>query len=591
MENFDFEKKKIIKGNKTSQRYFNGQRQIWFILIISIGFLIVLPFKVKAASLYFSPSSGSYNIGQSFSVAVYVSTSNQVMNAASGVVSFPPDKLEVVSLSKNESIFNIWIQEPSFSNTNGTINFEGIVLNPGFASTGKIITINFKVKGKGTALLTFSSGAVLANDGQGTNILEKLGNASFFLGETSFVPESTTSSEIQETPLAPQVFSPTHSDPLKWYNNPNPKFQWLIPEDVIAVRVSYNQLPKFEPSNVYSPPISEKQLENVRDGIWYFHVQFKNKKGWGGISHFRFQIDTEKPIKFDIREIEREDHTNPKVKFIFDSYDKLSGIDYYEVQIDNGNSQVWRDDGNGIFETPTLGPGKHMLLAKVFDKAGNFLANSSEFTIEPLESPKIIHYPQKLNPGEFLVVKGSTYPNVHVMIWLQREKDEPHNYSVNSDNSGSFTFVAEEKLKEGIYKLWAEVIDERGARSLPTEKMTIIVEQPSILKIGAQVITILAIIVPLVALIIFLLILIFYGWQKLSSLRKRIRKESKEAKQALSQAFNALKLEIEKQIAELDGKPGLRGKEKKICNNLKRALDVSEKFIGKEVEDIEKELN
>ena len=265
-------------------------------------------------------------------------------------------------------------------------------------------------------------------------------------------------------------------------------------------------------------------------------------------------------------------------------------MDYYKVQIDDGSPQAWRDDGSGVFETPALGPGKPTLIAKVFDKAGNSLANSAEFTIEALKSPTIIDYPKTLASGEVLIVKGTTYPNAQVVIWLQKEKDEPQSQIVKSDDGGNFTFVAEEKLKDGIYKLWAEVIDMRGARSKPTEKITIVVEQPAILKIGTQAVTILAIIVPFVALIILLLALIWYGWHKFSSFRKRIRKETKETEQALHQAFNALKEETEERIAELDGKPGLSEREKRVCNNLKKALKISEKFIGKEIEDIEKEM-
>jgi hypothetical protein len=55
-------------------------------------------------------------------------------------------------------------------------------------------------------------------------------------------------------------------------------------------------------------------------------------------------------------------------------------------------------------------------------------------------------------------------------------------------------------------------------------------------------------------------------------------------------AFKALREEVGEQIECLDGKPGLREDEKKIRDKLKEALDVSEKFIGKEIEDIEKEL-
>jgi len=514
------------------------------------------------------------------------------MNAASGVISFPSDKLEVTSLSKTGSIFSLWVQEPTFSNTAGTVNFEGIVLNPGFiGSSGKAITITFRAKAAGNAPLTFSSGAVLANDGQGTNILASLGNASFSLGIAGpAAPEAETPPAVVRTPAAPQISSPTHPDPNKWYAVNDAKFTWPLSSGITGVRLLVGKIPNAVPTVIYIPAVNSRELPDLADGIWYFHVRLQNNAGWGGISHFRFQIDTEKPSRFDIREIERKDPTDPRVKFIFDSRDETSGVDYYEVQIDDGSSQAWRDDGSGVFETPALGPGKHTLIAKVFDKAGNSLANSAEFTIEALKSPTITDYPKTLASGEVLIVKGTTYPNAQAVIWLQKEKDEPQSQIVKSDDGGNFTFVAEEKLKDGIYKLWAEVIDARGARSKPTEKTTIVVEQPAILKIGTRAVTFLAIIIPLIALIIVLLALIWYGWHKFSSFRKKIRKETKEAEQSLHQAFKALKEETEEQVAKLDGKPDLSDREKKICDELKKALKISEKFIGKEIKDIEKEI-
>jgi hypothetical protein len=135
---------------------------------------------VFAASLYFSPASGSRTVGGSLSVEVYVSSQDQAINAASGEISFPEDKLAVTSLSKSGSILNVWVKDPSYSNSQGTVNFEGVVLNPGYSGeNGEIITVVFKVKAAGTAALSFSSGSVLANDGSGTSILSSLGTASF----------------------------------------------------------------------------------------------------------------------------------------------------------------------------------------------------------------------------------------------------------------------------------------------------------------------------------------------------------------------------------------------------------------------------
>ena len=77
-------------------------------ILISFVFVavvfIALSSTASAATLYFSPSSGSYTVGTTLSVSVYVSSTDQAMNAASGIISFPQDKLEVTSLSKSGSI-------------------------------------------------------------------------------------------------------------------------------------------------------------------------------------------------------------------------------------------------------------------------------------------------------------------------------------------------------------------------------------------------------------------------------------------------------------------------------------------------------
>lgn len=137
-------------------------------------------------------------MGERLPIGIYVQSTDNVLNAVSGVVSFPKDKLEVASVSKQKSIITFWVQGPSFLNNAGTISFEGIVFNPGYrGERGEIVTINFKVKKEGEATLKFSSGSALANDGLGTNILKDLGVAKFsFIAPLSPIPEVTDVPEI-----------------------------------------------------------------------------------------------------------------------------------------------------------------------------------------------------------------------------------------------------------------------------------------------------------------------------------------------------------------------------------------------------------
>ncbi len=359
------------------------------------------------------------------------------------------------------------------------------------------------------------------------------------------------------------------------------------------------------PTVTYIPAINSRELDKLEDGIWYFSVRLRNDAGWGSISRFRFQIDTEKPTRFDISEIERRDLTDPHAKFIFDASDKTSGIDHYEVQIGNESPHVWRDDpegqqaaygagGSHRYEISALGPGKYTLIAKAVDKAGNSLAGSAEFVIEPLNSPTIAEYPKELQSGELLTIHGSTYPNSTVTIWLQKEKDDPKSFTVQSDRDGNFTFTADGKLGDGIYRLWAEVGDERGAKSLPSEKITIAIAKQAILRVGSWAVSFLAVVVPLAALVILLLFVVWYGWHKLFLFRKKLKKEVREAESALHKAFDALKEAIREQIKLLEKaktKRQLTEEEEKIIARLKKDLDDAEKFVKKEIDDIAREVS
>jgi len=152
----------------------------------------LFPVVTFAASLTFSPQSGTYTAGSKITVNVYVSSADQSMNAVSGTLSFPTDLLSVSSISKSSSIISLWTIEPNFSNNAGSVNFEGIVLNPGFiGSNGKIISVTFTARSVGTANIAFNSGSVLANDGTGTSLPTTLGKAQFTI--IPGAPQTTTS--------------------------------------------------------------------------------------------------------------------------------------------------------------------------------------------------------------------------------------------------------------------------------------------------------------------------------------------------------------------------------------------------------------
>ena len=593
----------------------NTRSFLEFFLFLSVCALLALYFNVsaaQAASLYFSPSSGFYNVGNIFSVGVYVSSVGQSMNAAQGTVSFPIDKLEVISISKAGSVISFWVQEPQYINSEGTVRFEGIVPNPGFmGANGKIISINFRAKDSGSANLKIVKGSVLANDGQGTQILESAGEAVFSLDLKSLSPasESTTISQTAGTPAAPKISSLTHPDPDKWYSNKNPKFTWSIPSDVSAIRILYNKFPSTAPIVQYKPPIAEKVLEDIADDQWYFHAQLQNDNGWGSVSHFRFQIDTQPPAPFKIKFIDGPETDNPKPAISFFTTDSLSGVDYYSVKIGDGD---FFNISSGLvseaepYVLPRQFPGKHTVLVKVVDKAGNYIIDSVELITKPIPAPIITDYPKQIVEGNPLIISGKAVPNSTIILFLKSADSKILSQETKSDKNGFFSLVwqikekdSREAITENIfnfsfkdksYSLWAEAIDERGALSEKSATHTLVIKRGLLETFLTTSLAYLVIIVSTLAIVLLIIYLIMHFWRKCVELRKRIKKESQEPETAISEYFGVLLKNIRSYLRSLEGaktRKELLRRNKEIIDQIKNDLDSIEILILKEIKDLE----
>jgi len=141
---------------------------IFLLVFISLFFTN----KIEAASLLLQPTASTISVGNIVSIKIIVNTQSQVINNAEATIQFPTDLLEVISTTKSSSIFNLWVEEPSFSNSTGRVTFNGGVPTPGFnGSNGYVATVTFKARKQGTASVIFTDGAVRANDGLGTDVL------------------------------------------------------------------------------------------------------------------------------------------------------------------------------------------------------------------------------------------------------------------------------------------------------------------------------------------------------------------------------------------------------------------------------------
>ncbi len=566
------------------------KKYIYSISIILLFFILPVA-KSEGASLYLSPASGEYSVSSSFSVAVKINSSNSAINVVDATISYPANLLEVKSISKSGSMLKLWTKEPVFSNSSGTISFSGGVTAPGFTGIGTGLVINFVAKKEGQAQVSFSSGAVLAADGKGTDVLAGFGNAKFNIKPGSSVAPAPVPSA--KTPSAPMIYSSTHSDPNQWYNDSGPKFSWSMKRDITGVSFLINDKPSSSPGFISDGVISEKQFENIEDGVWYFHLRLKNSNGWGAISHFKFSIDTKTPTDFTMEFSSKEEMLEQGLKIKFLVNDDLSGINRFEVKVDNNETIIFSDNESRIYDLPILDPEKHSIAVKVFDNAENFIADFKELEIEALDPPEIKEYSSELKTGSFLVVKGSTYPNSDLTIWIQKDKEMTISYEIKSDDLGSFMFISDSKMEIGRYKLRTEAVNELGLKTSRSKEIFILVQESDLSKLKSTIQDLIVIISIFVTFILLLVLIIILVDRKIKTSRKKIKKEVHEAEDALEKAFNALYKDMVEQLESLEkisSKRELNKEEKEIRRKFKNNLKVAKKFIKKEIEDIEKEI-
>ncbi|KPJ56948.1 hypothetical protein AMJ49_03485 [Parcubacteria bacterium DG_74_2] len=383
-------------------RPFAGRRidtKILVILSFLLVFIIGLPEGVEAESalLYLSPARGTFFVGSTFDVSVFVDTQGNNINAVQVDLKFPPDLLQVTSPTAGTSFISIWADQPSYSNQEGTINFKGGVSPPGInTSAGLVSTISFRAKAPGKAIVSFlDSSKVLLADGKGTNILKTT-----TIGEYDLVIPP---------PEGPKIYSPTHPNPDTWYRDKNPVFYWEKEEGMTDFSYSLDQDPRGIPDNVSETSFTTANFSDVSDGVWYFHLKAKKGDVWGGVSHYPIRIDNTPPEEFEVKVERMGGITGFRFFAHFSTTDLLSGIDHYEGSAVNMNDP--RASANPFFieatspyRIPYEAVGKYAILVKAYDRAGNFNEAKSILNI--------------VNPFFSYTEKGIKVKNLFFSWWL-----------------------------------------------------------------------------------------------------------------------------------------------------------------------------
>jgi hypothetical protein len=562
-------------------------------LIIFLGvFLFVSTEQLFAATLSLSSSSQSVSLGNIVSVKVLVNTSGKSINNSDGVIQYPSDLLDVLSVSKTSSIFSLWVEEPKFSNSNGTISFNGGVPSPGFAgSYGEVMSITFKAKKSGNASIIFSEASVRENDGLGTDILTSKSGATINIDSVVPViaPEKTVEVINKNTAQisTPIVQSSTHPKQDVWYSGRSASFSWSVPAGVTSVQATLNASPLSVPTVSYDGSVSRKTLNDVLDGTYYFNLRLRNSLGWSNTAHYKVLVDSTPPKNF-VPEIREDDSRNIVT---LNASDETSGIDYYMIGVDSDTlTKVSKDKVvNDEYLLPIQNGGNHTLTVIAYDKARNSKEAKISFVSPEIVSPSIEVSPSKIEVGDSVNVKGrSIYKNQKIEILFSGDSDEKK-YQQITNNDGVFDVSIDDIDIRGRVAVTARIMASDSLFSKHSDVVYITVGDPKIIKDITKYLYPVFGIVSIVFLTMLFVYLLYLGWHKFFNIKQKYREEFKVVIDDIHDTMISLKKELGKQLKTLEDikkDRELNKKEEKIFNDIKDNIDSVEEFIEKKIKKI-----
>ena len=351
-------------------------KKVILVFPVALFFSSFLVTSVDAAKLLLSPSSGTFTVGSTFDVNIFLNTEGKSINTVSTILSFPADKLKLVSPTIGQSVISVWTAQPIFNNQTGLVKLVGGIPGGINVQSGLVTGLTFRVKQVGSSVLVkFSDESrVLANDGNGTDILNSVQNGVYNL--------------ILPPPQGPIVSSETHSDQSKWYANKNVILRWASTSAIENYSYVLDKDPAGSPDNIAEGNNATVIYKNLDDGTQYFHIKSFRDGTWGGVTSFGINIDTQPPAEF-LPEFAPSSRTSSKNQIIkFQTSDAFSGTLYYEIKVIplSPKSSIVKSNNNFFIEATSpyqtaLDIGKYDIIVRAYDGAGNYREVTSRLNV------------------------------------------------------------------------------------------------------------------------------------------------------------------------------------------------------------------
>lgn len=322
------------------------------------------PYLIYNSTIKFEPDSDVISQFSEKTIAIKVFTGGEAINVVNAIVHYNTTTIAVLDISTKNSLCDPGLFIEKENNTEkGEIRIICGVPNPGFYDpVGTVAEITVQPLSAEPIYLDFTEETqVLANDGLGTNVLRVATNGFYQVVRQKFA----TADIISPLP----IFSPSHPNSNRWYNNKNIKLSW---PKLLGGTYYYtlNHSPNSSAQDKISSTTNNYVDISVDNGINYFHLQAKDAGGGLGVSSsFKIMVDTVPPSSPKIKTSSETIGKGEIVRMDFVSKDALSGLQSgFYVKIDEGILLPVKPP----FYIPFIKKGEYSIVIRVFDKANNF---------------------------------------------------------------------------------------------------------------------------------------------------------------------------------------------------------------------------
>lgn len=569
-----------------------------FLLFCTYLSILLFPFSAAAADMYLILSKTQVSPQSSFTGIVYVSTGGLPINNAEATIHYPSDLMSVEAVTTAGSIFNIWVEQPSFSNSAGTVTFNGGLPTPGYSGqAGQAIKVTFKARSVGTATISLGAPAIRANDGSGTNVIAQARGASIQIVDATPAPVETEVEpvaapqprQLPGSPRAPVITSTDMPDAQSWYNLTKATFAWGLPSDVSTVQLILSKSPNTLPTISYQPPITSKTLDDLNDGILYLNGRFKNDIGWSKVTSRKIQTDTTEPENLMTKVAVTADEL---VTITASAKDTLSGVHHFTADIGGERvAEVTAEKSVGILTLPVLTAGKHIVMVRAYDAAGNIAQTDVSIDSPIQKPPKITHYPELIQIGSKIEVRGkSPYTTGTVIVSVADASGDTQSYTVKPDEDKVFAVTTNLIKTAGDVRIWAVTARAENIKSAPSDSVYVSVKESELIWYGLRAIQIISLLLIIIALLFLIIIVILLGTRKVRALKRLMRKELARTEQDIHKVFTVLHDDTKRRahlLEKAQTKRKLTREENAILAEYMDDLRDAEKFLTKEIRDIE----